>query len=439
MEQAVEQHRVESKGFQVKMNKVLNKNERLLEQAISKDIVNIVVTSTVNNACEPVHECERCVKLKTELQTGFIKRKSYDKLFKQYTTLEKHCISLESQEKDMVIKKLKERIKSLSGNIKKEKIKQELEEIKTINIELNHKVTKLIAENKHLKQTYKQLYDSIKSSRIRSKEQCDGLIKRVNIKSAKNSYLNGSLKEKVLVITAHKDTLRKLNGKAVVDEATVPRTPQQNDIVARRNHTLIEAARTMLIFFKALMFLWAEAVATACYTQNRSLIHTRHNKTPYELVHNKKLDLTFFRVFCALCYPINDIEDLGKLQPQLILEYSLVKHQAGKLMFDEYLEPPRVERPVSPAPAVQAPVNSVGTPSSTTTDQDAPYLSISPSSSALQSHSLHQGVAAESPFMKDNPAAPVDNNPIINVFAPEPSSDASSSEDVSSTESTNIS
>ncbi|GJU01982.1 hypothetical protein Tco_1112320 [Tanacetum coccineum] len=54
------------------------------------------------------------------------------------------------------------------------------------------------------------------------------------------------------------------------------------------------------------MFLWAAAVATACYTQNRSLIHTRHNKTPYELV--------FLRVFGALCYPTNDSEDLGKFQ-----------------------------------------------------------------------------------------------------------------------------
>nr|GEW58137.1 hypothetical protein [Tanacetum cinerariifolium] len=67
MEQAVEQHRVESNRFQAKMNKVLNKNERILEQAISKDIVNIVVTSTVDNAYEPVHECERCAKLETEL------------------------------------------------------------------------------------------------------------------------------------------------------------------------------------------------------------------------------------------------------------------------------------------------------------------------------------------------------------------------------------
>ncbi|GJW67367.1 retrovirus-related pol polyprotein from transposon TNT 1-94 [Tanacetum coccineum] len=69
------------------------------------------------------------------------------------------------------------------------------------------------------------------------------------------------------------------------------------------------------VISKAPMFLWAEAMATACYTQNRSLIHTRHDKTSYELVHDKKPDLTFFCVFGALCYPTNDNEDLGKLQP----------------------------------------------------------------------------------------------------------------------------
>nr|GEX75745.1 reverse transcriptase domain-containing protein [Tanacetum cinerariifolium] len=200
---------------------------------------------------------ELCVTLETELQKDFIKRESYNKIFKQYTTLEKHCISLEvktqleheifqrdnsfsqqsvpsfdqlfeinelnsqSQEKDIIIKKLKERIKSLSGNIKKEKIKQELEEIETINIELDHRVTKLIVENEHLKRTYKQLYDSIKSSCIRSKEQCDDLIKQVNIKSAKNSDFNARLREKFLVITALKDTLSKIKGKAVVYEAVI--------------------------------------------------------------------------------------------------------------------------------------------------------------------------------------------------------------------------
>ncbi|GJV23697.1 retrovirus-related pol polyprotein from transposon TNT 1-94 [Tanacetum coccineum] len=101
----------------------------------------------------------------------------------------------------------------------------------------------------------------------------------------------------------------------IFHQKTVPRNPQQNDIVKRWNRTLVEAARTMLIFSKALMFLWAKAVATACYTKNRSLIHTLHNKTPYELVHDKKPDLTFFRVFGAICYPINNSDDLGKLQP----------------------------------------------------------------------------------------------------------------------------
>ncbi|GJT67060.1 copia protein [Tanacetum coccineum] len=82
-------------------------------------------------------------------------------------------------------------------------------------------------------------------------------------------------------------------------------------------------------------------------------------------------------------------------------------------MFDEYLEPPRVERPVSPTLAVSVPVNSAGTPSSTTIDQDAPSPSHSSSSSALQSPSLHQGVAADSTLMEDNPFALVDNHPFL--------------------------
>ncbi|GJZ93471.1 retrovirus-related pol polyprotein from transposon TNT 1-94 [Tanacetum coccineum] len=175
-------------------------------------------------------------------------------------------------------------------------------------------------------------------------------------------------------------------------------TPE-NGVIERRNRTLVEATRTMLIFSKAPMFLWAEAVATAY--------------------------LTFFRVFSALCYPTNDGEDLGKLQPTtnigIFVGYApsmkgyriynkrtrsimetihvqfdeLTEHMApvelsigpaptfqtpGQIssglvpnsvpatpyvpptnkeleilfqpMFDEYMEPPRVERPVSPAPAV---------------------------------------------------------------------------------------
>nr|GEW46322.1 retrovirus-related Pol polyprotein from transposon TNT 1-94 [Tanacetum cinerariifolium] len=222
--EAVEQHCVEKNKFQDKVKNVLKDNDRLLEKAISVDIVNIVMHDHVNSADKPVNVCERCVPIETELQKNFINKECYDTLFKKFNTLKKHCISLEvdnqlkkeifqrnnsfseqsaltfdqlfeindlkaqSQEKDTV--KLKERLKSLSGNVQDEKIKGELEEIETINIELDHRVIKLVAENKHLKQTYKQLYDSIKSP-------C----------------------EKVLIITALKETLSKLKRKAVVNEA----------------------------------------------------------------------------------------------------------------------------------------------------------------------------------------------------------------------------
>nr|GFA55195.1 retrovirus-related Pol polyprotein from transposon TNT 1-94 [Tanacetum cinerariifolium] len=91
------------------------------------------------------------------------------------------------------------------------------------------------------------------------------------------------------------------------------RTPQQNGLVERHNRTLVEAARTMLIFSRAPLFLWAEAIATACFTQNRSIIHRRFNKTPYELINGRKSDISFLHVFGALGYPKNDRKDIGKL------------------------------------------------------------------------------------------------------------------------------
>ncbi|GKC07214.1 hypothetical protein Tco_0998824 [Tanacetum coccineum] len=197
MKQAVEQHRLESKTFEFKMNQVLNENERLLE---------------------------KCLKLKTKLlsKKDSLKKDnsvsnqsapSFDQLF------ELNELKAQSQEKDTVIKKLKERIKSLSGKMNEDKIKKDLEEIETINIELDHRVSKLITKNEYLKQTYKQVYDLIKPARIRSKDQCDDLINQVNLKSVEICDLNASLQEKVLIITALKDDLRKLKGKALVDNA----------------------------------------------------------------------------------------------------------------------------------------------------------------------------------------------------------------------------
>ncbi|GJV85392.1 retrovirus-related pol polyprotein from transposon TNT 1-94 [Tanacetum coccineum] len=691
MEQAVEQHHLESKTFEVKMNQDFNENERLLEQVINKNIVNIIMNSSVDNASVNVHEFPR----------------------------ERHGH-----------KEVEERIKSLSGKMNKDKIKKDLEEIETINIELHHRVSKLIAKNEHLKQTYKQLHDSIKLARIRSKEQCDDLINQVNLKSVEISDLNDSLQEKVLMLkiyvepitpkllnnkTAHsayikntreeaailrdlveqvksiypldhslesecritttaevplrkptalesdtpkivvtlvysrkpkksktnvlvskpkntkslsankkepnkswgsivfdvlsssldecryfafrqhtcficnlegvgsidwilrqqsvysvswgydgilsicllskasktkswlwhrrlshlyfgainhlarhglvrgllklkfekdhlcsacamgnskkkphkpkfKDTKQEklyllhmdlcgqmrvasVNGKkyilVIVDdysqftwvkclrskdkasnfiikflkliqvrlkvpvrrnrtdngtefvnqtlreyyekvgishETSVARSPQQNGVVERRNRTLIKAARTMLIYAKASLFLWVEAVATACYTQNRSIIRLRHGKTPYEPLHDKPPDLSFFHVFGALCYPKNDNENLGKLQPK-----------ADIAPEDIVL----IAEVVTPEPAA-----STGSPSSTTVHQDAPSPSNSQTTQETQSSIIPNDVEEDN---HDLDVEHMNNDPFFGIHILENDSEASSSSDVIST------
>nr|GEX88090.1 retrovirus-related Pol polyprotein from transposon TNT 1-94 [Tanacetum cinerariifolium] len=92
------------------------------------------------------------------------------------------------------------------------------------------------------------------------------------------------------------------------------RTPQQNGVVERRNRTLVEAARTMLTFAKLPLFLWAEAIATACFTQNRLIFHKRFVKTPYELINKRKPNIKFFHVFGCRCYLLNDYDDAEKLK-----------------------------------------------------------------------------------------------------------------------------
>ncbi|GJW78274.1 retrovirus-related pol polyprotein from transposon TNT 1-94 [Tanacetum coccineum] len=201
-----------------------------------------------------------------------------------------------------------------------------------------------------------------------------------------------------------------------------------NGVVKRENRTLIEAAWTMLIFSKALMFLWAEAVATACYTQKRSLIHTHHNKTPYKIMHDKKPNFKFIQFFGALCYPTNDSEDLGKLKATADIEIFVGYAPNRK-------EPPSVERLIPPA--VQVPVVSADTPSSITIDQDAPSTSHLTSSSVVQPPISHQGVAAV-PKIKDNPFAQAEDNPFVNMFALEPSFEESSLGDVSSAKSSQV-
>nr|GEX43622.1 putative ribonuclease H-like domain-containing protein [Tanacetum cinerariifolium] len=589
-------------------------------------------------------------------------------------------LNAQSQEKDMVIKKLKERIKSLSGNMKEDKIKKELEEIETINIELDHRVTKLIAENEHLKQTYKQLYNLIKSSRnacpltriitpakvplrkpialesntpkpvvtlvysrkpkasrnnvsvskfkinkslsANKKEpnkswgstvsnipsspvdECrvyfmDGLghnlfsvgqfynsnlevafhqhtcfirnLEGVDLlsgprgnnlytmslgdimasspicllsKASKTkswlwhqrlSHLNfsainhlarqglvwgllklkfkkdhlcsacamGEKKKKfhkpkpedtnqeklyllhmdlygpmrvksvnrkkyILVIVDDYSLftwvkcLRTDNGTEFVNktlreyyeqvgishETSVARSTQQNGVVERRNRTLSEAARTMLIYARALLFLWAEAVTTACFTQNRSIIRLRYGKTPYELLHDKLLDLSFFHVFAMASEQSSSGPILHEMTPATISS-GLVPNPTSSTpfvppsrtdwdmlfqpLFNELLTPlPSVDHPapevIDPIAEVFAsePAASTGSPSSTTVDQDEPPLSNSQTAPEPQSSIIPNDVEDDN---HDLDVAHMNNDPFFGIPIPKVPFDQSSSTD----------
>nr|GFB85254.1 retrovirus-related Pol polyprotein from transposon TNT 1-94 [Tanacetum cinerariifolium] len=97
-------------------------------------------------------------------------------------------------------------------------------------------------------------------------------------------------------------------------QTSVARTPEQNGIVERWNRTLVEAARTMLSAAKVPLFFWTEAIATACFTQNRSLVIPRHEKTPYHIINDRKPSVKFFHIFGFICYIVKDGENLNKMK-----------------------------------------------------------------------------------------------------------------------------
>nr|GEV55358.1 integrase, catalytic region, zinc finger, CCHC-type, peptidase aspartic, catalytic [Tanacetum cinerariifolium] len=173
--------------------------------------------------------------------------------------------------------------------------------------------------------------------------------------------------------------------------------------------------------------LLTEAVETACFTQNRSIIRLRHGKTSYELMHGKQPDLSFFHVSGALCYPTNDSENvdmaseqsslgpaLQEMTPRTISSGLVQKSSSStsyvppsrndwdllfQPMFDELLNPPpsvdnQAAEVIAPIAEVipQVDDDSTGSPSSKTVDQDAPSPSKSITPTKIQSSVILQDV-----------------------------------------------
>nr|GFA92772.1 retrovirus-related Pol polyprotein from transposon TNT 1-94 [Tanacetum cinerariifolium]GFA92778.1 retrovirus-related Pol polyprotein from transposon TNT 1-94 [Tanacetum cinerariifolium]GFA92792.1 retrovirus-related Pol polyprotein from transposon TNT 1-94 [Tanacetum cinerariifolium] len=220
------------------------------------------------------------------------------------------------------------------------------------------------------------------------------------------------------------DFIIKIDDDSSTAKDLVARSPQQNGVVERCNRTLIEAAHTMIIYAQALLFLWAEAVATACYTPNRSIIRLRHGKIPYELLHNKLPDLSLLHVFGALCYPTNDSENLGKLQSKadigIFNGYAPIKkafwiynRRTRRIVETIHVDFDKLTAMASEQ-SIQA--ESTSLPSSTTVDQDAPSPSKSQTTPETQSFVIPQDIKED---IHDIEVAHMGNDPLFAVLIPE--------------------
>ncbi|KAM0065882.1 putative RNA-directed DNA polymerase [Helianthus debilis subsp. tardiflorus] len=111
--------------------------------------------------------------------------------------------------------------------------------------------------------------------------------------------------------------------KGILRQYNIPRTPEQNEVVERKNRTLIEAARSMLADSGLRLIFWAEAVNTACYVKNRVLINPKHQKTAYELLYKIKPLISYFKVFGCPCFILNLKDSISKFAAKVDRGYHL--------------------------------------------------------------------------------------------------------------------
>ncbi|GJW13288.1 hypothetical protein Tco_0017421 [Tanacetum coccineum] len=142
-----------------------------------------------------------------ESENIFLK-KTVAQLQKDFSRMETHCVNMELKYQNQALKD-GQRGQILNETSNKAKIKKEIEVLEKINIELEYSVAKLLTENEklhkeneHLKQTYQDLYDSIKTTRVQTKDHNDSLIAQINSKTVENADLKALIQEKVFANVA---------------------------------------------------------------------------------------------------------------------------------------------------------------------------------------------------------------------------------------------
>ncbi|GJV69394.1 hypothetical protein Tco_1484903 [Tanacetum coccineum] len=530
MEHAVEQHRLESKTFEVKMNQVLNENERILEQINNKDFVNVIMNSSADIASVNMHECEE-VKPSTSASGSQPSGNTKKDRIRQTPS------STQKNKAEAYPRKVKSSLKNKdcvvqpkgTAHVQHSKLNanSELKCVKYIwrptgqtftivgNACLLTRITTTTKvplrkptalENETPKPVVTLVYS--KKPRKSKTNVPTSKFKVVQIvlwylDSGCSKHMTGDRSQLTNFVTKFLGTIKFRNdhvakilgyGDYQIGNVTISMPwwcrlgrggsgdGGDDDMKMMMKMGWCRGDGGWLCGVREWRRdeVMAEAVATACYTQNRSIMRLRHGKAPYELLHDKPPDLSFFHVFGALIYLTNDSENLGKLQlkadidifidfdeltamasehnssgPALhemtptTISSGLVPNPPPSIMFvppsridwdilfqslfDELLTPsPSVDLPapevIAPIDEVIAPVLAVSTcsPSSITVDQDTP----SPSNSQITPET--QPLVIPNDVEEDNhdiEVAHMGNDPYFGISIPEVPLDQSSSID----------
>nr|GEV06018.1 hypothetical protein [Tanacetum cinerariifolium] len=181
-----------------------------------------LIDESVNVERKRNESCDKCFNLEAKLLKS---QNAHNDLLKS-----------SASRQNTTIYRLKDIIKSMREKSKDENVNYDYVEIETKNVELENSVAKLISENErlcneinHVKQVFKEQFDSIKKIRVRTDEHSDSLIDKLNLKSVENEDLKAQIQDKVFVITSLKNDLRRIKGKEIVHIAA--QKPSANTIV----------------------------------------------------------------------------------------------------------------------------------------------------------------------------------------------------------------
>ncbi|GJW13331.1 hypothetical protein Tco_0017464 [Tanacetum coccineum] len=172
-------------------------------------------------------------------------KKTVAQFQKDFLRMEAHCVNLELKYQNQALKEGQHgQFSKVKSN--EDKVKHDIDVIETINIELEHSVAKLLAENEqlhkekeHLKQTYKDLFDSIKRTRVQTKDQNDSLMAQLNKKSNENADVLAQIQKKGFAIAALKNELRKLTGNSVNTKFAKSSILGKPTLQPRRNQSFV--------------------------------------------------------------------------------------------------------------------------------------------------------------------------------------------------------